>query len=270
MNVSVLQVDRYKLILGLDAFDNAPARQHLERELVQSPVQDSPIQDWLLTTFLGYDEVRAVKPLPHLGWRDWLDCILCQEDSNLLAQDWHRRLENAVELGRSPGELNRVAESNCAREPARQAGQREPRLQTLCKWLQRHNRRTGGGAAKGSRGGWYRRRCVLRHPHRTPWVPNGTGQRCVGRYVVPELYSLGCWQKWVVGESEEAGHRALSSHGPENPEEKEIALSLSKWVPLPLGPVAEQNKTKHRILLPALHRGKEWRCSCHLLRKSKL
>ncbi len=124
MNVSVLQVDSYKLILGLDAFDNAPARQHLERKLVQSPVQDSPIQDWLLTTFLGYDEVRAVKPLPHLGWRDRLDCILCQEDSNLLVQDRgvsdrHRRFENAVELGRSPGELNRVAESNCAREPAR-------------------------------------------------------------------------------------------------------------------------------------------------------
>ncbi len=151
------------------------------------------------TTFLGYDEVRAVKPLPHLGWRDWLDCILCQEDSNLLAQDrgvpdCHRRLENAVELGRSPGELNRVAESNCAREPARQAGQREPRLQTLCKRLQRHNRRTCGGAAKGSRGGWHRRRCVMRHPHRTPWVPNGTGQRCVGRNVVPEPYSLGYWQ----------------------------------------------------------------------------
>ncbi len=104
---------------------------------------------------------------------------------------------------------------------------------------QRHNRRTGGGAAKGSRVGWYRRRCVPRHPHRTPWVPNGTGQRCVGRYIIPEPYSLGCWQKWVVGESEEAGRRTLSSHGPENPEEKEIAL----------GPAVEQNKTKHRILL---------------------
>ncbi len=207
MNVSVLQVDRCKPILGLDAFDNALARQHLERELVQSPVQDSPIQDWLLTTFLGYDEVRAVKPLPHLGWRDRLDCILCQEDSNLLAQDrgapnCQRCLENAVELVRSPGELNRIAESNCvtesncAREPTRQAG---PRLQKLCKRLQRHNRCTGGGgAANGSRGGWYRRRCVLRHLHQTPWVPNRTGQRCVGRYIVPEPYSLGCWQKKPV------------------------------------------------------------------------
>ncbi len=35
--------------------------------------------------------------------------------------------------------------------------------------------------------------------------------------------------KWVVGESEEAGRRTLSSHGPENLEEKEIALSLRKW-----------------------------------------
>ncbi len=91
------------------------------------------------------DAICPWKPLPHLGWRDWLDCILCQEDSNLLAQDrgvpdCHRRVENAVELGRSPGELNRVAESNCAREPARQAGRCE---------LQRHNRRTSGGAAKG-------------------------------------------------------------------------------------------------------------------------
>ncbi len=36
MNVRVLQVDRCKPILGVDAFDNAPARQHLERELVQA------------------------------------------------------------------------------------------------------------------------------------------------------------------------------------------------------------------------------------------
>ncbi len=64
-------------------------------------------------------------------------------------------------------------------------------------------------------------------------------------YIVPEPCSLGCWQKWVVGESEEAGRRTLSSHGPENPEKKEIDLSLRKWVPA-LGPAAEQNKTKHR------------------------
>ncbi len=53
--------------------------------------------------------------------------------------------------------------------------------------------------------------------------------------------------KWVVGESEEAGRRTLSSHGPENPEEKEIALSLRKWVPLlvvALGPAAEQKQNE--------------------------
>ncbi len=91
-----------------------------------------------------------------IGWRNRFDCILCQEDSNLLAQDRgvpdsHRSLENAIELERLPGELNQVAESNCTCEPARRAGQREPRLQTLCKQLQRQNRRTCGGAAKGSR-----------------------------------------------------------------------------------------------------------------------
>ncbi len=154
MKVSILQVDRCKPILGLDAFDHVPVHQHLEREPVQGPVQDSQIQDWSKTTaFLGYDEVRAVKPLPHLGWRDR------PEDSNLLVQDrsilgCHRSLKNAAELERSPGELNCAAESNCAREPTRQAEQRKPRFQTPCKWLQRYNRRTCGGAAKGSRAGW--------------------------------------------------------------------------------------------------------------------
>ncbi len=55
-----------------------------------------------------------------------------------------------------------------------------------------------------------------------------------------------CWllAKWVVGESEEEGGRTLSSHGPENPEEKEIALSLRRWVPLALGPAAEQKQNE--------------------------
>ncbi len=50
-----------------------------------------------------------------------------------------------------------------------------------------------------------------------------------------------CWllAKWVVGESEEAGRPTLSSHGPENPEEKEIALFLRRWVPL-----AQQKQTE--------------------------
>ncbi len=106
MKVRVLQVDHCKPILGLDASDDALLRQHLERKLVQGSIQDSQIQDWPeATTFLRYDELRAVKPLLLLGWRNPPDCILCQEDNNLLAQDrcvsdCHRSLENAAELGR--------------------------------------------------------------------------------------------------------------------------------------------------------------------------
>ncbi len=145
-----------------------------------------------------YDEVRAVKLLPHLGWRDRLDCILCQEDSSLLTQDkcvsdCHRSLESAAELGRSPGELNHIAESDCANEPAGRVGQRKPLPQTLCEWHQRDNRHTRGGAAEGSRAGWYRRRRILTHPHQTPQVPGGTGQRCVERHCVSQPQSLGCW-----------------------------------------------------------------------------
>ncbi len=50
--------------------------------------------------------------------------------------------------------------------------------------------------------------------------PEVRGEECRPRTVLS-------WQlaKWVVGESEEAGRRTLSSHGPANPKEKEIALS---------------------------------------------
>ncbi len=159
MKVSILQVDRCKPILGLDASDDALLRQHLERKLVQGPIQDSQIQNWPeATIFLGYNEVRAVKPLLLLGWREWPDCILCQEDRNLLVQDrcisdCHRSLENAAELGRSPGELNRIAESDCVNEPAGRVGQCKPHPQTPYKWHQRDNRHTRGGAAEGSRAG---------------------------------------------------------------------------------------------------------------------
>ncbi len=50
--------------------------------------------------------------------------------------------------------------------------------------------------------------------------PKVRGEECRPRTVLSWLLA-----KWVVGESEEAGRRTLSSHGPENPEEKEIALS---------------------------------------------
>ncbi len=86
--------------------------------------------------------------------------------------------------------------------------------------------------------------------------PEVRGEECRPRTVLSWLLA-----KWVVGESEESGRRTLSSHGPENAEEKEIALSLRRWV---------QKQTKQKILLPALHRGKERRCSRRLLRKSKL
>ncbi len=156
MKVSILQVDRCKPILGLDASDDALLRQHLEWKIVQCLIQDWQIQEWPeATAFLGYDEVRAVKPLLHLSWRDRLDCILCQEDSNLLVQDrcvsdCHRSLENAAQLGRSLGELNRIAESDCANEPVGRVGQRKPRPQTPYKWHQRDNQRIRGGAAEGS------------------------------------------------------------------------------------------------------------------------
>ncbi len=55
--------------------------------------------------------------------------------------------------------------------------------------------------------------------------PEVCGEECRPRTVLSWLLA-----KWVVGESEEAGRRTLSSHGPENPEEKEIALSLRRWV----------------------------------------
>ncbi len=54
--------------------------------------------------------------------------------------------------------------------------------------------------------------------------PEVRGEECRPRTVLSWLLA-----KWVVGESEEAGRRTLSSHGPENPEEKEIALSLKRW-----------------------------------------
>ncbi len=60
-----------------------------------------------------------------------------------------------------------------------------------------------------------------------------------------------------MGESEEAGRRTLSSHGPENPEEKEIALSLRRWVPLALGPAAEQKPNETEDSPPGPPPGEE-------------
>ncbi len=54
--------------------------------------------------------------------------------------------------------------------------------------------------------------------------PEVRGEECRPRTVLSWLLA-----KWVVGKSEEAGRHTLSSHGPENPEEKEFALSLRRW-----------------------------------------
>ncbi len=69
--------------------------------------------------------------------------------------------------------------------------------------------------------------------------PEVRGEECRPRTVLSWLLA-----KWVVSESEEAGRRTLSSHGPENLEEKEIALSLRRWVLLALGPAAEQKQNE--------------------------
>ncbi len=99
----------------------------------------------------------------------------------------------------------------------------------------------------------------VRQPHRTPWVPNGTGQKCVGRNVIPEPYSLGYWQNgsWARVRKQSVAHcRPMDLRT----RRKRKLLFLEK-----VG-TAEQ---KWKILLPALHQGKERRCSRHLLRKSK-
>ncbi len=94
--------------------------------------------------------------------------------------------------------------------------------------------------------------------------PEVRGEECRPRTIQSWLLA-----KWDVGKREEAGRRTLSSHGPENLEEKEIALSLRSGYRWPLDQRRNRNKIKRKILLPALHRGKERRCSRRLLRKRK-
>ncbi len=120
------------------------------------------------------------------------------------------------------------------------AGQHEPRLQTPCKRLQHF-----AGAAKGSRAGWYRKAARSETSLQNSLGPKWDWLEVHGE--VLHLRTAPSWllARWVVGDSEEAMHRTLSSRGTENPEEKDIALSLKKWVPLALEPAAEQKK-KHR------------------------
>ncbi len=62
-----------------------------------------------------------------------------------------------------------------------------------------------------------------------------------------------------MGDSEEAACHSLSTHKPDNLEEKETALFLKMWVSLGVGPVAEQNM-KHKLFCPALL----WACGAVL------
>ncbi len=86
-DVRIPQVNYCKPNLGLDVFDDALLHYHLKRKLVKDP--DSRHADPGLAEGHRLFWARWSKgcKTPHLGWRDRLDCILHQQDSNLLAQD---------------------------------------------------------------------------------------------------------------------------------------------------------------------------------------
>lgn len=54
----------------------------------------------------------------------------------------------------------------------------------------------------------------------------------------------------IVGESEEVARRSLSTHEPDNPEERETALSLKMWLPLAVKPAAEQKENETQDFPP--------------------
>ncbi len=113
------------------------------------------------------------------------------------ARQWHSRLPlKSLELWMLPGELNRVAESNCAR-----------------------NSRCRASSCNGTI-----------NVHVVQW-------RVVG---------LDGTEFWGIL-AELPGSQTLSSHGPENPDEKEIALSFEK-VGTALGPwTSGGTETKRKI-----------------------
>ncbi len=82
--------------------------------------------------------------------------------------DCHRRLENTVELERSPGELNRVAESNCA-----------------CEAEQKKKKNIGFSSRPSSRGRF------SPSPEKDQ-TPTSLGCPCQGRFV-NFLGRLGAW-----------------------------------------------------------------------------
>ncbi len=59
---------------GLDAFDYEPVRQHLERELVQSPVHDSQSQYWSKSRLFP---VAAVASTSRRGRMCWIASVCC-------------------------------------------------------------------------------------------------------------------------------------------------------------------------------------------------
>ncbi len=74
---------------------------------------------------------------------------------------------------------------------------------------------------------------VQKEVHSEASSPNSLGPKrdwpeVCGEVLRPRTTLSWLLQKWVMGESEEAERRTLSSHGPEIPEENEIALSLRK------------------------------------------
>ncbi len=111
---------------------------------------------------------------------------------------------------------------------------------------------------------------LLRHPHRTPWVPNGTCQMCIGRYIVHEPYSLGCWQNGSWARVRKQGIAHFRPMDLRTRRKRKLLFLWESGYRWPLDQQRNRNKTKQRILLPALRRGNERRCSRRLLRKSKL
>ncbi len=213
---------------------------------------------------LSWVRWRAVKPLPHLSWRDRFNCIFCQEDNNPLAQDrgisdCHRSLENAAELGRSPGKLNHIAASDCANEPAGRVGQCKPRPQTPYKskgqstypqWCS--GRESSWIAQKASRSDWSRQNYP--HPRRDwPEMHGGIASPNCSLLAICKRGHRG--REWGGSASHTVSPRAGKPRGKGNCSFFDNVVT-SGW-----------NRNKRLSARPSSG-GKERHCSCHLLRKS--
>ncbi len=112
-------------------------------------------------------------------------------------------------------------------------------------------------------------RRTMRHPHRTPWVPNGTGQRCVGRNIVPKPYSLGYWQNGSWARVRKQGVAHCRPMDLRNRRKRKLLFLWEGGYQWPLDQRRNRNKMKQKILLLDLHRGKERRSSCRLPRQGR-